>query len=504
MNYLLGIDLGTTGLKACIFDINGNLAAREYERNKYIPNRHGWAEQDPESWWVSCCNTIKRIISESEINPEDIEGVGVSGFHHCPVFLDEKGNTTRPTIVTHDRRLNESLKELKQNGLLDELIKRTQSMITVGHFPTIYNYVRRNDYGSLRKTRWIILAKDYIRFKLTDRIGTEICDATGTHLIEMPDEKWSNHICRLLEMPMEKLPGIGNPNEVFGEVTREAANSTGLKTGTPVVYGGGDSHCALLGMGVISSGQVGLLLGTNGTLRACFEGFVRHPDYRVWVQRHVIPGMYTVSASTMAGSSVLEWFRSVFCEDGETYAELEKMAGDISHGSEGLIFHPYIYGERSPFYNPGARGSFLGIKDYHSKGHFVRSVLEGISFCIANCFELVKETALAREENIKDVRLSGGGSVISLWRQIMADVLQIPINITDVEEPGCFGAAILAGIGVGIYKDSETAIRKVVKVKDVIYPESEVSRIYQEIMKKFNKLYDLLEPILYCKEEDAT
>jgi xylulokinase len=504
MKYLLGIDLGTTGLKAVVFDLGGSPLGRGFATNTYISGPPGWAEQDPRTWWKGCCEAVQAALAESRVNPANIAGVGLCGFHHCPVFLDADGEPVRPTIVTHDSRLGESLADLQHSGILDEVVNISGSRVMTGHFPPIYNYVQKDDGKALEETRWIVLAKDYIRYRLTGVIGTEICDATGTNLIAMPDQRWSDALCGLLGVPTEKLPDIGISSHVFGEVTGQAAQASGLRAGTPVVYGGGDSHCALVGLGVVGSGEVGLLLGTNSTLRASFRGFVKQAEYTVWSQQHVVPGTYTVSASSMAGSSILSWFKDMCLgeyfdrEDVDVYRKLESLAAEVRPGCDGLLFHPYLYGERSPFYNPNARGSFLGITHWHGKGHLVRSVMEGIAFCIGNCFDAIKDIARDRNESIKTIRAGeGGGSRLQIWRQIITDVLGFPLEVISVAEPGCLGAALLAGVGVGQYQDIGSAIKGTTHVGSRTSPNSENSAFYRERRIVFNETYRALEPILY-------
>jgi xylulokinase len=288
-------------------------------------------------------------------------------------------------------------------------------------------------------------------------------------------------------------------------VTQAAAQETGLYAGTPVAFGGGDSHCALLGFGVIGSAEIGMLLGTNSTLRASFQGFMPSAgDYIVWKQQHVVPGKFTASASSMAGSSVLSWFKEMFCcefkgkDDAEAYRELEVLAAAIKPGCDGLLFHPYLYGERSPFYNPKARGSFLATTYWHTKGHFVRSVMEGVAFSITNCFDVLQAIARKRNEEIQTIRIGeGGGSRSKLWRQIISDTLEILIEVMRVEEPGCLGAALLAGVGVGIYRDIQDAVQRTVQLHSQTLPDPTNSVIYKERRAVFNKTFQVLEPILY-------
>jgi xylulokinase len=293
-------------------------------------------------------------------------------------------------------------------------------------------------------------------------------------------------------------------SEIAGHISSEAAYVTDLQAGTPVAFGGGDSHCALLGLGVTGSAEIGMLLGTNSTLRASFHGFIHSVGQHIWKQQHVIPKKFTVSASSMAGSSVLSWLKEMFFrefegqEDDETYRELESLAASIPPGCEGLLFHPYLYGERSPFYNPHARGSFLAIAYWHTKGHFVRSVMEGVAFCIANCFDVLQDIARQRDEEIYTLRIgTGGGGRSTLWKQIISDVLALPIEVMQAEEPGCLGAALLAGVAVGVYKDFQDAVQQTVHLRSRTLPILTDTGMYKERRTVFNKTFQVLEPILY-------
>jgi xylulokinase len=441
-------------------------------------------------------------LAQADIKASSVVAVGVCGFHHCPVFLDAEGIPVRPTIVTHDDRLGQSLADLAQSGVLEDVVRISGSQVMTGHFPPIYQLVRTHDPRALERARWILLAKDYLRFRLTSRIGTELCDATGVNLIAMPEQDWSAALCSLLQVPRHKLPEIGRSSQLAGYVTPEAAGATDLEPGTPVVYGGGDSHCALVGLGVVGSGEAGLLLGSNSTLRASFDGPVRSQQQMVWVQQHVAPGRFTVSASSMAGSSVLSWFGKV-CFEGEEegptiYHELESLAGSASAGCDGLLFHPYLFGERSPFYNPEARGAFIGIRHWHGREHLVRSIMEGVAFSIANCMDAIQAIAHNRGEQVNVLRTGkSGGSQLSVWRQIIADALDQTLEVADVNEPGCLGAALLAGVGTGCFEDLESAIQVTVRVTTRSTPDPTRAMLYGDLRSTFNKTYRALESQLY-------
>lgn len=485
-----------------MFDLDGTLLGLGRATNRYVASLAGWAEQEPRMWWAGCCEAVQMALAHAKVKASSVGAVGVCGFHHCPVFLDDKGSPVRPTIVTHDGRLGKTLADLEQSGILEEVVRLSGSRVVTGHFPPIYHLVRTQDPQALERTRWILLAKDYLRFQLVGQIATELCDATGTNLIAMPEQDWSADLCSLLQVPRHKLPKIGRSSQVAGHVTPEAARATGLEPGTPVVYGGGDSHCALVGLGVIGSGEAGLLLGSNSTLRASFDGPVKLLQQMVWAQQHVAPGRFTVSASSMAGSSVLSWFTQV-CFEGEqqgptVYGELESLAASAPAGCDGLFFHPYLFGERSPFYNPEARGAFLGIRHWHGRKHLVRSIMEGVAFSIANCMDAIQAIAYQRGEQVNVLRTGkSGGSQISVWRQIITDALDQALEVVGVDEPGCLGAALLAGVGIGCYEDLESAIQGTVKITTRSTPDPTRVSLYRDLRSTFNKTYHALESQLY-------
>ena len=485
-----------------MFDLDGQLLGLGRVTNQYLPGPVGWAEQDPREWWRGCCEAVQMALAQSGSPAADVSAVGVCGFHHCPVFVDAAGEPIRPTIVTHDSRLGDSLEDLRRSGILETLAEISGSRVMTGHFPPIYHLVRTLDPGAIDDTRWILLAKDYLRFRLTGQIGTELCDATGTNLIAMPEQDWSDPLCSLLRVPRSKLPEIGRSEQVAGCVTAEASRATGLPAGTPVVYGGGDSHCALVGLGVIGSGEAGLLLGTNSTLRASFNGLIEPLEHMVWIQQHVVPGRFTCSASSMAGSSALAWFKGLCFQDAEegpaAYRMLESLAAGVGAGCDGLLFHPYLYGERSPFCNPEARGAFLGIRHWHGRGHLVRSILEGVAFAIANCLDAVQAIARARDEELNVIRTGqSGGSQLPVWRQIITDALDQPIEVVEVDEPGCLGAALLAGVGTGVYEDLASAMQRTVRVTTRSLPDPAIAALYRDRRDVFNDVYRALEPRLY-------
>ena len=492
---LLGVDLGTSGLKLAAVDPSGEILAQSYRSAADLPRPPGQAEQDPNQWWQSLCSATGEVLEQDGIEAASILAVGVCGFHHCPVFLDADGRPARPSVLLHDDRLPASRAELAAAGVLAEVESISRSMVSAAHFPPIFHFVKTHDGEALGRTRWILLAKDYLRYRLTGEIGTEICDATGTNLVSAGEACWSPRLCELLGVEPELLPPIGRADEIAGEVTGVAARETGLPEGTPVVYGGGDSHCALLGLGCVDNGDTGMLLGTNSTLRTVFDRFVSHPRLRLWVQHHVVPDRYSVSASSMAGASVLSWFQRVIlpavaeADREAALARLEAVAKELPIGSDGVVFLPYIHGERAPFYDPEACGGFFGLRKRHRSEHLLRSVFEGVVANIGNCFELIADCARQHETNIEEVRLAGGGSGSGLWYGMIADCLARPLRVMGTQEVGTLGAALLAGVGAGVYSDARAAAGASAKVRETFEPDPANHQRYLELREKLNRIY---------------
>jgi len=506
MNCLMGIDLGTTGLKCAIYGPRGNLISFSKRTYSFIHDKSGWAEHDPNDWWKAATQAIRETLEKSHIDPNDIKAVSLCGFHHCPVFLDNKGRVLRNTIITHDRRTIESWKTLKEQGVLTLLEKTTGSAVGTCHFPPIFHWIRSHDKNSIKHCSHILMPKDFLRFKLTGEIITDICDATGTHLVDPKFLNWSEELAKIMHVPLSWLPPIQASTEYGGRITSLAAKETGLVEGIPVITGGGDTHCALLGMGVLNEGQAGMIVGTSAVIRACFAIFAPDRKNRCYIQHHVVPGIWCNAASIFSGASSLQWgverFGFLSKKEGkDPYVEAISLAETIQPGCQGLIFHPFLFGRRTPYYNPYARGIFFNLSFWHTRAHFLRSILEGVGYAMRECLEIIKEVQTDyRVVPLNELRASGGGIKFPLWRQIFADILELPIVITNVEEVGTLGAAMLAGIGIGLYKNPADAVAKCVKIKQTIYPCQNNVKIYRKNYSLWKELYVRVKD-LYLKGE---
>ena len=470
MDCFLGINLGTSRVKAAVFDSEGTCRgsgdAPLSRLNGFPPGRH---LHDPRTWWDKALVAVRQALSETA-HADSLRGIACCGFHHVPVFLDAAGEPAIPVIMMHDSELSAARERLRQDGRLDAFHKATRSLVSSSHLPSIAEAALSAFPEAWSAIRHVVLAKDYLRYRLTGKIGTEVCDATGTNLTGSGQWDWSAELSASVGIDMDWLPPIAESTDAAGELLPEVAVQLGVPAGVPVFYGGGDSHCALLGLGCIHDGSSAILLGTNCTLRAVFDTPVYDPAIRLWRQRHVVPHHWTVSASSLAGASVIRWARKVLRTDSSSNAAC---AGNQHLAcTSGLYFLPYIHGERCPFLAPEATGSFRGLRAHHTAEDLLQAAKEGVSFTLRMCWEIVNALA---EQNAHDLGLpvvSGGGSRDRSWIRLIADVLASPLRYAKGGEAGCLGAAMLAGIGAGIFADHEDAVRRMALRTELIEPSS--------------------------------
>ncbi len=495
MNYLMGIDLGTTGLKCAIYDTRGSLIICTQRTYGFANDKPGWAEHDPNNWWKAVTEAIREALGNCHIHPNDVVAISLCGFHHCPVFLDDKGQVLRNVITTHDKRTIESWKNLKEQGVLALLEKATGSAVGTCHFPPIFHWIRNHDRNSIKNCSHLLMPKDFLRFRLTGEAITDISDATGTHLVDPKSLNWSEELAKTMHVPLSWLPPIQASTEHGGRITTLAAKETGLAEGTPVITGGGDTHCALLGMGVLNEGQAAMIVGTSAVIRACFAKFAPDKKGRCYIQHHIVPGIWCNAASIFSGASSLQWGLETFGltskkERKGPYLEAMSLAETVQPGCQGLIFHPFLFGRRTPYYDPYARGIFFNLSFWHTRAHFLRSILEGVGYAMRECLEIIKEVRIDYQiAPLNELRAAGGGMRFPLWRQIFADILELPIVITNVEEVGTLGAAMLAGIGIGIYKNHADAVGECVKIKQVSSPCQNNMKVYRKDYILWKELY---------------
>jgi xylulokinase len=498
MSYLLGIDIGTSGTKTVLFDEAGQAIASSLKEYPMYQPSVGWAEQDPEDWWVATCTSIREVIEKSNVKPEEIKGVGLSGQMHGAVLLDADHKVLRRAIIWCDQR---SAAECEQiTGLIgkERLVEITANPALTGFTAAKVMWVKNNEPQIFEKVRKILLPKDYIRFRLTGEFATEVTDASGMQFMDVPGRNWSGEVISRLGIDMSMLGKMYESQEITGEVTREAMKITGLMQGTPVVGGAGDQAAGAVGNGIVKPGVISSTIGTSGVVFAYSDKVSIDARGRVHTFCHAIPGTWHIMGVTQGAGLSLKWFRDNFCIEEKRVAELmgidpymlmDKEAEKIKPGCDGLIYLPYIMGERTPHLDPDAKGVFFGLSAGHEKPHMIRAIMEGVVFSLRDCLEIIKEMDI----DIAEIRASGGGGKSKLWRQMQADVFGTDIATTNSSEGPALGAALLAGVGAGIYSSVQEACDRAVRVMSRQKPDHVLHGVYSKYYQVYGRLYSSLK-----------
>ena len=494
MNYLLGIDLGTSGTKTVLFDETGlGIASATIEYPLYQP-KNGWAEQDPEDWWNAARDTTRKVIAESGVNPADIKGVGISGQMHGLVLLDDEGNVLRKSILWCDGRTQAECDEITETIGKDRLIEITANPALTGFTAGKILWVRKNEPDVYAKAAHILLPKDYVRYKLTGEYGCEMSDASGTNLLDVPARCWSSEILEKLSIDEKLMPPLFESSDAAGKITAEAAAATGLCEGTVVAAGAGDNAAAAVGTGVVVEGRAFTTIGTSGVVFAHSDSVQIDPAGRVHTFCAAVPGAYTVMSCTLSAGLSLKWFRDTFCkaeiqaaaEMGvDPYILLNQEAEKSPIGSNRLIFMPYLMGERSPLLDSNARGCFFGLSAIHGRRDMLRAVMEGVMMSQRQNLDVLRGMNVAPQTMLA----CGGGGTSPFWRQMMADMFDMPVATVANREGPALGAAILAGVACGVYKDIPTACDAVIKQNPSQEPIKENGAVYEKYYQLYTKLY---------------
>lgn len=450
--FLMGIDIGTQGTKALVIDEQGNAVATGSCSYDFFVPHVGWAEQDPGQWWNAVINSLKQIWNQG-ISPVQIKGIGVSGQMHSLVLLDEDKQELGNSILWNDVRTQEECIEIEQIIGIEKSKSITRNAILPGFTAPKIQWIKKNEPKRYNKICHVMLPKDYIVYKLSGIFSTDVSDASGTSLFDVEKRKWSKEIIEALDIPIEWLPEVHESNTVVGGVDKLAANITGLIEGTPVTAGAGDNAAAALGNGIYEEGSGVISVGTSGTVFAPLKKLPPLKEdqalHTLHLFCHCLPNTWHAMGVTLSAGMSLNWFKSTFSQD--TYDELLEDIHKIEAGSEGLIFLPYLNGERTPHNDPHARGVFFGMNYNHTRDHFTRAVIEGVSYSLKDCYELIKQCNVT----IDTLYVTGGASKNLNWRQILADILGQKVHAFKEREGPAFGAALLAGLGVGIWDSPE-------------------------------------------------
>ncbi len=490
MNYVLGIDLGTSGTKTVLFDEVGKKMASSTVEYDLIQPQNGWAEQEPDLWWDAAVKTIQDVIKESGVNAKDIKGLGISGQMHGLVMVDEDGKVLRNAILWCDGRTSKQCREITEKIGAERLIEITANPALTGFTAGKVLWVRENEPEIYAKCRQILLPKDYVRFKLTGLYGQEASDASGTNLYDVKNRCWSQEVLEKLDIDPSLMPTCKESVDVAGTVNAAAAELTGLCTDTIVCYGAGDNASAAVGTAVVSEGNAFTTIGTSGVIFAHSNTPQIDKGGRVHTFCSAVPGGYTVMSCTLSAGMSLKWFRDNLCSfEGENYKEIDAKVEAVKIGADRLVFLPYLMGERSPILNENARGVFFGLSGIHTKYHLARAIMEGVIFSQRNCLDVINEMGIKPDK----MYACGGGAKSGIWRQMMADVYDTEVVINETEEGPALGVAILALVACGSYKDIPTACAALIRPKTTQEPIAENTEKYKCFYDVYKGLYGNLK-----------
>lgn len=485
MKYLLGIDFGGGASKATLLREDGVIAATHTTEYKTSYPKPGYAEQNPEDWVRATCENISGVLLKSQISPDEICAVSLDAATHTAVIMDENFNVIRPSIYWTDTRSVKEVTYLKENysDIIDKQVLHKAD--TIWTLPELL-WIKNNEPYNWVKVKKILFAKDYVRHRLTGDYVTDYIEAEGSMMFDINTMKWSSELCSILDINTDMMPRIVKPTDVVGNITEAASEMTGLLKGTPVICGTTDTVMEVFASGAVKKGQMTLKLATAG--RICVVTDKPYPDINLINYSHIIDGYFYPGTATKSCAASYRWFRDTF---GGDYGELDKKAESVSIGSEGLVFHPYLNGELTPYSNPDLCADFVGVRASHTKAHFARAVLEGVAMSMLDCKTTLDSMNIPHEESAVII---GGGGKSPLWRQMISDALKIKLvemKYTD----SSFGSAMLAGIASGIFENAEQAVKKCNETVSETFPDTENTLKYKELFKKYKAIQKALEPI---------
>lgn len=488
MRYVAGIDVGTSGVKCIFVAEDGRVVSSKTVEYPLSNPKEGWSEQNPADWWDGTCRAMKAAVEKSGLKPGDIAGVSFSGQMHGLVALDEKDSVIRPAILWNDQRTGKECEEIiAAAGGLDGLLSYTNNTMLTGYTGGKILWLKKNEPDNFARMKLFLMPKDYIRFLLTGEKLTEVSDGSGTGLFDVKNRKFNFELIGKLGFPESVFPRVVESDEVAGYVTKEAAALTGLPEGAPVYAGGGDAVIQTIGMGIVKEGTIGLIIGTSGIVSMALDGFGVNTGGLVQFFCNNDKRKWQAFGCQLSSGGSMQWFKNTFYSGENPYREIDGSAEQSAPGAGGVVFLPYLTGERCPHADPYARGLFYGLSVTTTKGDMARAVMEGVVFGLREIYELI----LSSKPGMKpaDVVSSGGGAKSRIWRQIQADIMGLPVKtLQGAAEGGAYGAAVVAGVGAGLWKDIEQAAQ-MLSVETVTQPNPENVERYNKIIKTYSGLY---------------
>ena len=493
---LIGIDVGTGGTRAVVIDERGHVTgSATCEHEPFASPQPAWAEQEPRDWWRACGTAVRQVLSQDNIRADEIRAVGLTGQMHGSVLLDEADEVVRPALIWCDQRTDEQCRSLTERVGTARLIELTSNPAITGFTLPKLRWVIEREPENWSRVRSVLLPKDYVRLRLTGNRATDVADASGTLLFNVAGRRWSKEMLQAAEIDERLLPEVFESPAITGRVSVDGASATGLKAGTPVVAGAGDQAAGAVGMGIVQPGMVSATIGTSGVVFAATAQPSLDPKGRIHTFCHAIPGRWHVMGVTQAAGLSLRWFRDRFGageDDGrDPYERLSAEATTAPAGSEGALWAPYLMGERTPHLDAHARAALVGLTASHTRAHVIRAILEGVAFSLRDTLTIFDEIGVP----VRAIRLGGGGARSLLWRRIQASVYGHTVEIVEAEEGGAYGAALLAGVGCGVWSTVDEACAAAVRVATQIEPDEAEAAIMNQRYTAFRALYPALRNV---------
>lgn len=495
MARILGIDVGTSGVKAIIGDGKGAVLAEVTVAHPAHSPRPGWSEQNPEDWWRSTVKAVKQVLARTGVGKDGLAGIGLSGQMHGSVFLDGNGSVIRLAILWNDQRTHRECEEIeKRAGGRKALLRIAANPAFTGFTAPKILWLRNNEPANFAKVRKVLLPKDYIRYRLTGEYATEVSDASGTLLLDVARRRWSKPLLSKLDLDPDLLPPVYESPVVSGKVCATAAKQLGLSAGVPVAGGGGDQAMGAVGNGIVRKGVASAMMGTSGVIFAHTDTMETEPEGRVHTFCHAVPGTWHTMSCMLSAGGMLQWYADTLCAAEKVAAAKGKRnvfdllladAAKVPPGAEGLYCLPYLTGERTPYADPYARGCFIGLTPRHSMPMLTRAVVEGITFGMRDSLEVMRRMGL----KVSELRLSGGGARSRFWCQLQADVYGVKTVISNSTAGSAYGAMLTGGVGAGVWKTIPEACDNAIAIVDRFRPKAKTVRDYDRIYRPFGRLY---------------
>lgn len=494
MQYLIGSDIGTSGTKTVLFDERGKIVASAFREYPLFQERSGWAEQAPEDWANAVFETISEVIESTKVPPEQVKGVGLSGQMHGLVLLDKDNKVLRKSIIWCDQRTQCECDEITAAIGRERLVEITANPAVTGFTASKILWVQKHEPEIWKKTAHILLPKDYVRFTLTGEYITDVSDASGMQLLDIAKRDYSDEVLKKLQIDRALLPRVAESSDEGGRILASAAQKCGLKAGTVVAGSAGDQAAAAIGNGIVESGIASCNIGTSGVVFAHTEKPLIDKQGRIHTFCHAVEGKWHVMGVTQGAGLSMKWFKDNFYAEEarslpDVYARINEDIAQISIGSEGLLYLPYLMGERTPHLDADAKGVFFGITPRHTRAHFARAVMEGVSFSLLDCLNVIRETG----QDPKEVRIGGGGAKSTIWKQMIADIFGCACVATNSGEAGALGAAILAGVAAGVFDSVVSACRGMIRITEHYAPDLQKTKQYREFYRIYSGIYPSLK-----------